>query len=224
MTQRRLIFGILFGCWALLVLLMLTGQASKPTAARRATGPCTIVLDAGHGGGDPGAIGVAGTREDDINLKITLYLKAELEKRGHTVLLTRSEDAMIAENKNADMRKRREIISQSGADYAISIHLNSNTDRSCRGPVAIYQEQSQQGKQIAQLLQQTLNEQIAPPKPRQVQSGNYYILKSGAMPIVIVECGFLSNAEEEQLLLDDAYQQKIAAAIADGMQAYIDQP
>ena len=131
---------------------------------------------------------------------------------------------MVAENKNADMRKRREIISQSGADYAISIHLNSNTDPSCRGPVAIYQEQSQQGKAIAQMLQQSLNDQLAPPKPRQMQSGNYYILKSGAMPIVIVECGFLSNAEEEQLLLDDAYQQKIAVAIADGMQAYIDQP
>lgn len=203
---------------------MLTGQASKPTAAQRATGPCTIVLDAGHGGGDPGAIGVAGTNEDDINLKITFYLKAELEKRGHTVLLTRSEDAMIAENKNADMRKRRQIISQSGADYAISIHLNSNTDPSCRGPVVIYHAQSQQGKAIAQIMQQTLNDQLAPPSPRQMQSGNYYILKSGAMPIVIVECGFLSNAQEEQLLLDDAYQQKIAVAIADGMQAYIDQP
>lgn len=224
MTQRRLILGVLIGCWALFALLMFTGQASKPIAAQRATGPCTIVLDAGHGGGDPGAIGVAGTKEDDINLNITLYLKAELEKRGHTVLLTRSEDAMVAENKNADMRKRREIISQSGADYAISIHLNSNTDPSCRGPVAIYQEQSQQGKAIAQMLQQSLNDQLAPPKPRQMQSGNYYILKSGAMPIVIVECGFLSNAEEEQLLLDDAYQQKIAVAIADGMQAYIDQP
>lgn len=95
------------------MLLVLTGQASKPTAA----GGHRAVH---HRPGcrpwrrRPGAIGVAGTREDDINLKITLYLKAELEKRGHTVLLTRSEDAMIAENKNADMRKRREIISQSG--------------------------------------------------------------------------------------------------------------
>lgn len=184
------------------------------------TGPC-ILLDAGHGGFDPGALSNSKTHEDDINLSITMMVKAELESRGYEVLLTREDAQALGSDKQADMRKRREIIANSSADYAISIHLNASTDASCRGPVVLYHPTSERGGEIARTLQKTLNEQLQPPRAREVQTGQYYILKSGPMPIVIVECGFLTNAQEEKLLMQQEYQQRVAAAIAQGMDTYI---
>ena len=183
-------------------------------------GPC-ILLDAGHGGFDPGALGSDGAHEDDINLSITMMVKAELEARGYEVLLTREDAQALDHTKQGDMRKRREIIANSGADYVISIHLNANTDASCSGPIVLHHPTSERGGEIARTLQKTLNEQLQPPHPHEVQSGQYYILKSGPMPIVIVECGFLTTAQEKELLMQQEYQQRVAAAIAQGMDTYI---
>ena len=180
-----------------------------------------VVLDAGHGGFDPGAIGrVTGVEEDELNLAVANALAELLEARGYRVLKTRSDDKAIAGTKVMDMDRRRDIIEKSGADAAISIHMNAIQQGTVRGPVAIYYEGSDEGKLLAQCMQRALNESLMPPKPKQAASGSYFILKAGSMPSCIVECGFLTNAEEERLLMEADYQQQVALAIADGLDAY----
>ncbi len=185
-----------------------------------------IVLDPGHGGFDPGAIGYrTNVEEKKINLTIAMYVKAELEQRGYRVILTRETDQALAQSKLADMEKRREMIENSGADLAMSIHQNSTPDHSASGPVVLYYPSSQEGKQIALAIQAKLNEALKPDRPRAVMpDDSMYILKSGEMPALIVECGFMSNAKEEQLLQEEEYQQKIAKAIADGVTQAMQQP
>ncbi len=207
------------GCF---VALMALGWSTKAQLVAAETLPGrTIVLDAGHGGFDPGAVSKAGVKESDINLSITLMLKAELIERGYCIILTREDDGALGDSKQQDMQRRREIIDQSGADYTVSIHLNANPDRSCYGPVVLYHTTSEEGRILAQTLQDTLNDVLDVAKPRTMQTGDYYILKSGEMPAVIVECGFISNAADEALLVSPEYQSRVAKAIACGLDAYI---
>lgn len=204
-----------------LALMMLGWSAWTQISAAATLPGRTVVLDAGHGGFDPGAVSDAGVRECDINLSITRMLQAELVARGYCVIMTREEEGALGDTKSADMQKRRDIIFESGADYALSIHLNANADSSCYGPVVLYHPGSEEGEKLAQTLQDVLNKGLEIARPRTIQTGNYFILKSGDMPIVIVECGFLSNADDEALLLSPEYQARVAKAIAIGLDAYI---
>ncbi len=210
----------LFCCIALLTL----GVTVRAQYAQAMNIPGrTIVLDAGHGGFDPGAVGANDSDEAEINLSIVMMLRAELEARGYSVILTRENLDALGETKQEDMQKRRDIIMNSGADYTVSIHLNANPDRSCYGPVVLYHPDSVVGKQLAEKLQVTLNRELQIARPRTVQKGSYFILNSGTMPSAIVECGFITNAADEKLLKDKEYQQKIAKAIAMGLDEFITQ-
>ncbi len=186
-----------------------------------------VVIDAGHGGADPGKIGVNDALEKDINLSIALKLKEVLEEKGITVVLTREgEDGLYQEDdankKRADMAKRCEIIAESGCSIAVSIHQNSYHEEAVSGPQVFYYTGSVEGQKLATVIQEELIVQLSPAKERSAKANDsYYLLKKAVCPIVIVESGFLSNWNEAGLLVTDEYQEKIAQAIADGVEKFL---
>lgn len=178
-----------------------------------------IVLDAGHGGFDPGAIGVAGTHEADLNLAVAQYLKTQLEDHSAQVIMTRADDNAIADNKDDDMAERRRIIKQSDSDIVISIHMNfyEGDPQTC-GPVALFMPGSVEGKRLADAVQKSMNNTMN--ADGIARSESLYILKSGNQPCLLVECGYLSNEEEERRLSQSDYKQKVAKAIYKGIEEY----
>lgn len=185
-----------------------------------------IVIDPGHGGRDPGKVGVHNELEKDINLQIALKLKKLLEKNNFKVIMTREEDKGLynegdSNKKRTDMQKRVEIVNESGADLAISIHQNSYPQESVKGAQVFYHNSSEEGKKLANIVQEKIKETIADGTNRIEKSNeSYYMLKKTECPIIIVECGFLSNAMEAQLLSQETYQEKMACAIQLGVLAY----
>lgn len=179
-----------------------------------------VVIDAGHGGDDPGKVSRDGIKEKDVNLEIAYCLKAQLQARGATVIMTREGDDCLATSgatnkKNSDMHNRVSLINASEADYLISIHQNSYTDASVSGPQVFYHGDSEASKELAKQVQDNLIEALSPSKIRESKAENsYYILKNSTCPGVIVECGFLSCPEECAKLQEADYQQAIARAIA----------
>lgn len=187
----------------------------------------TVVLDAGHGGMDPGKVGVAGTLEKELNLEFVYRVKRLLEQNNVRVVLTRESDAGLyteadSNKKSADMRKRIEIIEKEAPALVVSIHQNSYTSPSCKGAQVFYYEGSENGKALAELLQNVIKETLADGNTREAKANSsYYMLKKSAYTSVIVECGFLSNPEEEALLLNEEYQEKMAWAIHLGILQYL---
>lgn len=186
-----------------------------------------IVIDAGHGGIDPGKVGVSGAYEKDINLSIAEYLKTLLEKEKITVFMTRqTDDGLYVENdsnkKRADMNARMKIMNQPEVDLIVSIHQNSFTDKRSRGAQVFYQSSSVEGEKLANEIQAALIHEVDSENRRQSKANNsYFILKKSIKPAVIVECGFLSNPEEEAKLLQEEYQKKIAEAVKNGILNYM---
>lgn len=185
-----------------------------------------IVIDPGHGGIDPGKIGVGESLEKEINLSIAMHTKKVLEEEGYGVILTRSDgDGLYADtdrNKKAsDMKKRCEIIENAGADIVISIHQNSFTDSEVSGAQVFYYRHSKEGKLLADCIQQNLIKMVDNSNTRVSKANeDYYMLLHTKCPAVIVECGFLSNPAEEKLLLSEEYQKSIARAITAGIKDY----
>ena len=188
-----------------------------------------IAVDAGHGGFDPGKVGVNQAVEKDINLSIALKLKDILIENGFDVVMTRETDEAIHNDgeerttKRADMIKRVELINESGAKVAVSIHQNSFTEGSSHGAQVFYHPQSQEGKEMALVLQAKIKELIADGNHREAKANEgYYMLKKTECPLVIVECGFLSNAQEANLLITEDYQKKMAESIYEGIKEYLE--
>lgn len=185
------------------------------TAAKR---PC-VVIDAGHGGTDPGKVGVDGSLEKDINLKIARKLQKFLVMADVDVVLTRESDAGLydesAPNKKVqDMKNRVSIIEEKEPDLTVSIHQNSYHEEYVHGAQVFYYAGSEESKELAQRIQQVMTAELDPDNTRQAKANDsYYLLKKTSSPIVIVECGFLSNYEEAQKLSSDIYQEKAAWAI-----------
>ena len=186
-----------------------------------------IVVDAGHGGFDSGKVGIGNILEKEINLAIARKVQENLEAAGIEVVMTRESDqGLYDENeenkKQQDMKKRCEMINESGADLAVSIHQNSYTEEYVCGPQVFYYETSQKGKELAQILQETLNEKLDIARPREIKADNtYYILKRTQIPTVIAECGFLSNTEEAEKLTSEEYQEQVAEAVCEGILQYL---
>lgn len=191
-------------------------------------GKITIVIDPGHGGRDPGKVGVNGALEKDINLSIALKLKDILEQDNFNIIITRTEDVGLysesdSNKKRADLNKRIEIINSSNALFAISIHQNSFTQESVKGAQVFYHAQSEQGKKLATIIQDQIKETLKDGNHRKPKSDtNYYLLKHTKCPLIIVECGYLSNRREADLLLDEEYQKKLASAIHQGILKYLE--
>lgn len=185
-----------------------------------------VVLDPGHGGNDPGKIGTNGAYEKDINLQIALEIRDLLEEKGIRVILTREKDEMLAaessnNKKRDDMRRRVKIIEEAKADLVISIHQNSFTDALARGAQVFYYEDSSEGKQMAGVMQEALRKIDSENQREAKGNTSYYLLKNATAPTLIVECGFLSNPAEAELLITEEYQQKIASAIVKGIQSVV---
>lgn len=188
-----------------------------------------IVLDAGHGKPDEGAQSSTGTTEAETNLKIALKVQSLLEQSGATVILTRSDDEAIydldsktlKQKKISDIRNRVKIGNEAQADIFVSIHLNKIPQEQYWGWQCFYKEGNEQSIKLAKSLQENLNESIQKENKRvAMKLENVYIMKHVEIPISIVECGFLSNKEEEKLLLEDSYQDKLAWGIYNGIIDY----
>ena len=188
--------------------------------------PFVVVIDAGHGGADPGKIGINGSLEKDINLEIAQKLSWYLEQADVQTVLTRETDTGLysdtdTRKKMADMKKRCEIIADSHADLVVSIHQNSYHEESVSGGQVFYYRSSEKGKRLAELLQKRFDYVLGEKNRRLAKpNGNYYLLLHVKCPIVIVECGFLSNRREAALLGDKEYQDKLAWTIHLGILEY----
>lgn len=182
-----------------------------------------IVLDAGHGASDGGAVGQSGVLEKELNLSIALRLQKLLEKTGATVIVTRADDNPIAENKRSDMRLRKNIKESSHADIFVSIHMNKFPQAKYSGAQVFYSA-DEESKALGEAIQKSLVDILNPSNNRVAKSAgeSIYLLKKSDVPSVIVECGFLSNPQEEQLLTQDEYQEKVAWSVYAGITSYFD--
>ena len=201
-------------------------QVVSSEAAREGKRP-VVVVDVGHGGDDPGKIGIDGSLEKDINLQIAEKLKTYLEQSDIEVILTREKDVGLygegdTRKKMADMRKRCEIIETSGADLAVSIHQNSYHEEYVSGGQVFYYKSSDKGKRLAEILQKRFDYVLGEQNLRLAKpNGNYYLLLHVKCPIVIVECGFLSNRKEAAMLQEKEYQDKLAWTIHMGILEFL---
>lgn len=189
-----------------------------------------IVIDAGHGGRDGGKVSVDNINyEKDINLKIAAKLKSYMEAEGIVVIMTREADEGLyvesdSNKKAADLRRRIEIIDQASPRLVVSIHQNSYHEAYVRGAQTFYYSTSTEGKKLAEIIQEQLRISLDPGNGRQAkENSSYYLLKKTSAPIVIVECGFLSNPEEAALLASDDYQDRLAFQIHLGIMQYLNQ-
>lgn len=182
----------------------------------------TIVIDAGHGGYDPGAMGVTGLKEKDYNLAAALLLKDKLAALGANVILTRSDDTFIS------LTERCEIANNAGADIFVAIHANSSTSPSLRGTATYYYAPSsnpslyaqlEKRKRLAQDVQTKLIDQLGTRNIGILQE-NFAVLRGTKMPSILVESAFLSNSDDEAILKDSAMREKIAEALAEGITQY----
>ena len=203
-------------------------QEMIPTVSLPVSGK-TIVIDAGHGKPDEGAESSKGTTEAETNLKIALKLQNLLEQSGSSVILTRSDENAIydidaktlKQKKISDIRNRVKIGNESSADIFVSIHLNKIPQQQYDGWQTFYKDGNEQGKKLAEKIQNNLNDAIQKENKRVAKTiDNVYIIKHVEIPTTIVECGFLSNPEEEKLLLEDEYQNKLAWGIYNGIIDY----
>ncbi len=189
----------------------------------------TVILDAGHGTPDEGAQSSDGVTEAETNLKITLKVQKLLEQNGCNVILTRSDDNAIydldsktlRQKKVSDIKNRVKIGNESSADVFVSIHLNKISESQYYGWQCFYNTKSEKSIDLAKSIQESLNEAIEKENNRVAMKLNsVYIMKNVEIPISIVECGFLSNPEEEKQLLEDSYQERLAWGIYNGIMEY----
>lgn len=176
-----------------------------------------------------GAESSSGTAEAEINLKIALKLQNLLEQSGSTVILTRSDENSIyeldsdtiREKKISDIHNRVKIGNESSADIFVSIHLNKISESKYSGWQTFYKQNNEESKKLATAIQNNLNDAIQKENNRvPAKLNTVYIMKYVEIPITIVECGFLSNPEEEQNLLTEEYQDKLAWGIYNGINDY----
>lgn len=188
--------------------------------------PC-VVIDAGHGGRDPGKVGSGELLEKDINLQIAERVRLYLEANDVRVVMTRREDVMLetgdgSSKKSQDMKARVNMIETASPQVVVSIHQNSYPSEEVHGAQAFYYTGSSEGSRLAELLQKAMVTYADPENNRQIKGDNtYYLLKHVSVPIVIVECGFLTNPQEARKLADPEYQDRMAWAIHLGILQYL---
>lgn len=209
-------------------MILLSREAALYTNGKAAEKKAvTVVIDSGHGGTDPGKIAADGTLEKDLNLAIALKLQKYLEAADVTVVMTRTTDTGLYEEnstskKAQDMKNRVALMEECNADLVVSIHQNSYSDSSIHGAQVFYYTTSTSGKLLAETLQKALVDGLDPTNHRQAKANdNYYLLKKTSCPIVIAECGFLSNPDEAALLKSEGYQDQIAWVLHLGILQYL---
>lgn len=191
-----------------------------------------VGIDPGHGGIDPGAVGKNGISENEINLSIGLKLKRYIEQGGGFVVITRADSGglysnqstTIKEKKKEDLMKRKEIIEDGNCDIFLSIHLNSFQQSQYHGAQTFYKIDSEESMKLAYIVQEELRNVLDENNNRIPQNrDDLYLLRELDIPSILVECGFLSNPQEEALLANERYQDKIAWAIYKGITRYFNE-
>lgn len=211
-------------CMTLLLLIGMIIASRKlsqaVTSEKVETKGDIVVIDAGHGGDDPGKVGVNGILEKDVNLQIAKKVKEYLEINGIQVIMTRENDE-AEETKRKDMEKRVSLINEIKPVITVSIHQNSYSDARVKGAQVFYFTTSEVSKQAATMMQEELR-LVDSENTRQIKENNtFYMLKKTEVPTIIVECGFLSNQEEAEKLVSDEYQNQMADAIGRGILGWI---
>ncbi len=211
------VFIITLSCFAFLPAVLVGSPNTK----------LTVVIDAGHGGIDGGCEGtLEGSNERELNLAYANTLKRYLEEYGINVVMTRTTtdglySAFSINRKKDDMEKRRQIIEKANADIIISIHMNSFPLKSCRGAHVFYNPDNEVSRSLADSIQESMYTSLSYAK-KEAGVGDYYMLTCTDIPAVIVECGFLSNLEEEKLLLSSEYREKLCYSILCGVIKYLE--
>ena len=230
LSKKR--FGIISTILLISLFVFVFQVASSKQTVQTVSLPVSnkvIVLDAGHGKPDEGAQSSNGTTEAETNLKITLKVQSLLEQSGATVVLTRSDENAIydldkttlRQKKISDIHNRVKIDNESSADIFVSIHLNKISQQQYYGWQCFYKQNDEKSTALAKSLQENLNDSIQKENKRvSMKLDNVYIIKHVEIPISIVECGFLSNPEEETQLLSDDYQNRLAWGIYNGIMDY----
>ncbi len=189
-----------------------------------------IIIDAGHGGEDSGAVGVDNILEKDINLSISMYLKELIEFSGFQVVMIREEDISIynadadtiKEKKVSDMKNRLKIYNSSDNNIIISIHQNQFSESKYYGAQMFYSKNNSKSKELAECVRKAFIGFLQPDNNRELKQADdsIYLLKNTQNPAIIVECGFISNESEAHLLQNSEYQRKVAYAIYCGFLEY----
>lgn len=224
------LFGLLFLLCIALYSLNL-GNRDAASANTVNTSQKIVMLDPGHGGEDPGAVSdYSGIGEKDINLGIVLSLKELLEQDNYKVILTREEDRLeyspetknIIQKRKEDLLRRKKMMDEGGANIVVSVHLNKFPQTQYFGAQTFFPPNAPESQKLAHNIQMAIRENIDPSNKREalVKKEPIIILRDSKTTTAIVECGFLSNQEEERKLGDKEYQYKLAAAIKDGINNY----
>jgi len=204
----------------------LTEETFLPTEGK------TIIIDAGHGAPDGGAVGSSGVLEKDLNLSVAMSLQKFFESNGTKVLLTRSDDngiydisGSIKNKKVSDIKNREEFIKKSDAQIFISIHMNKFSDSVYSGPQVFYSGNNKDSELLANCIQKSMIAALNPQNKREVKKADssIYLLSHTEIPAVLVECGFLSNAKEEKMLQDKKYQRQLAWSVYCGVIEYFNE-
>lgn len=229
--------GVIFGflCLFLVILFVMlyltfmanfsaNGVMAKPVASH------TVIVDAGHGGEDGGAVGIDGTIEKNINLDIALKLEKILKFYGFNVIMTRTEDVMtcdeglssMREKKVSDIHNRFKLIEQNPEAIFVSVHQNKFSDSEQHGMQVFYSDNNEQSIVLAKSIQNSVVKTLQADNMRAVKKSgsSIYLLYHAEIPAVLAECGFISNGDEVKLLNNDGYRMKIAILIADGILKY----
>lgn len=224
---RRSSAVLLVCIFVLSFALLALGESAKkaPQAVRERC----VLLDAGHGAPDGGCVGADGTQEAALNLAVCLLLRSELEARGYRVLMTRTDEngihdsgESVQEKKRSDMKNRRKLRDTAPAALFVSIHMNSFPEAKYSGAQVVYDCENPAALTAAQCIQTALRTSLNPDNKRTPMAApsSLYLLQKPKLPSVLVECGFLSNPEECAKLKTEAYQRRVAEAVAEGIAAY----
>lgn len=232
--RRRSFFTVVTICTLIVVggfFMVLHNQPSTSPTLSWIMAEKTFLIDPGHGGTFPGRVNESKVLEKDINLDISLKLDQLLEETGAKVVMTRRADTDLIPQETkeeklllqqrADLEQRIQIGNQAKADYFISIHCNSIPNDKWSGAQTFYNPEDPDSKALAESIQQMLIEQLGDHEREALPREDTYLFKNATIPTVIVECGFLSNAEEAAKLQDPAYQQQLAWAVYLGINNYL---
>lgn len=232
MSFKKLMFSTM--CIVLLIsffILMFNsvGNITVNTSAETAPNNNTVVIDAGHGGEDGGAVNSDGVLEKDINLDISLKTADLLRFLGFDVVMTRTDDSALSGDeqtvhgrKVADMNKRLELYNSNENNVVISIHQNKFEQAKYHGTQVFYSPNNENSKALAESVKFAVKKLIQPDNERECKKSDngIYLLKHATIPAIIVECGFISNTEECAKLLDETYQKQMSFAIVSGFLDY----
>ena len=229
MLKRKII--VLIAVLAVAMASVVIGQGSEyiSVLSRQKTPP-TVIIDAGHGGFDGGAVALDGTVEKDINLKIALTLRDFLRGSGFKVIMTRESDVStddvetdkISIRKKSDLKNRLELMRDNPEAVFVSIHLNKFTTSAANGSQVFYSAKTEGSESLGESIQKSIVRLLQPDNDRvnKRATSSTYLLYNATVPAVLVECGFLSNTAELKRLKDETYQSKMAFSVYCGIMDY----